>query len=551
MLELLGTVAILKLVGDALEARNATLLAQLCIGVVVVFVAKYFFTFGQVYYLSKAAQRLTADLRTDLFRKLHELPVAYFNEKQVGELQSVLTNDVTVIQSGVPMVREVVDAPVKVVLGLASLFFLSWQLALISLIALPPVAWLIQYNARKVKNAQVEVQEDLSDLQTVMQESLSSVRIVKAFNAEAREVSRFADRVERAFASGIRLVRRIAVLKPRVELVGAVALAGVCWIGGVLVIDGALTIPALLAFGFALDKIVNGAKGMGQISQVYSQVAAATERVYRQVFEIQPDIRNQLDARTLDAPRGRIEYRNVSFTYPDGTKALDSVSFVVEPGTVTALVGRSGAGKSTVADLLLRFYDPTEGAILFDGVDIRELDVNWYRRQIGVVPQQTVLFATTLRENVAFGNDSATDEQIKRAMCMAHADEFVERLPEGANTLLGEKGTRLSGGEMQRIAIARALLVDPVILLLDEATSSLDAMSERRVQEALDEVMHGRTTLMIAHRLSTAARADQILVFSHGAVIERGTHATLQKSNGAYAAMYQAFNAGLLDETID
>ncbi len=551
ILELLGTVAILKMVGDALEAKDSSRLAQLCIGVIVVFLFKYFFTFGQVYYLSKAAQRITATIRRDLFEKLHSLPIAYFNEKRVGSLQSVLTNDVTVIQNAVPSIRDAVDAPVKVVLGTASLFFLSWKLALLSMVALPPVAILIQYNARKVRSAQTKVQEDLSEMQHVMQESLQAVRVVKAFNAEEREAERFGKRVENTFRSGVKLVRQMAVLKPRIELIGAVALSLVCWVGGLLVVEKQMTIPALLAFGFALDKIVNGAKGLGAITQTVNQVSAATSRMYSQVFDVHPDIQNVPGAKRLETPEGRIEYKNVSFRYPDGTIALQNVSFVLEPGESAALVGRSGAGKSTIADLLLRFYDPTEGEILFDGVNIKELDVHWYRRQIGLVPQQTLLFAASIHDNIAFGKTDATDADVKRAACLAHADEFIERMPDGMNAMIGEKGTRLSGGEAQRIAIARALIVQPTVLLLDEATSSLDAVSERRVQEALDEVMENRTTLIIAHRLSTAARTDKVVMLSHGRITEIGSHSELMKANGSYAAMYRAFSAGLIDETID
>lgn len=550
MLELVGTVAILKMVGDALEARDSSRLAILCGSVIGVFLLKYFFTFGQVYYLSKAAQRVAANLRRELFEKLHDLPIAFFNARQVGALQSVLTNDVTVIQLGVPMVRDVVDAPIKVVLGVVALLILSWKLALLSIIALPPVALLIQYNSVRVKKAQAQVQEDMANMQSVLQESLHAVRVIKAFNAEERETARFGERVERTFASAVKLVRRMAVLKPRIELIGACALALVCWVGGMLVVRGELTVASLLAFGFALDKIVNGAKGVGVISQVYNQVTAAMGRIHSLVLDVPNESHETSGKQIIEKPTGRIEFKEVSFSYPDGTVALKRVSFVIEAGESAALVGRSGAGKSTIADLLLRFYDPCEGLITFDNVDIRELDINWYRRQIGVVPQQNMLFAATLAENIALGKPDAPIAEIERASHLAHADEFINSMPEKYDSLIGEKGTRLSGGEVQRVAIARALLINPTVLLLDEATSALDAMSEQKVQEALDEVMTRRTTLLIAHRLSTAARANKIIVLAHGELIEQGSHSELLSQNGSYASMVRAFSAGFIDETI-
>jgi subfamily B ATP-binding cassette protein MsbA len=296
-----------------------------------------------------------------------------------------------------------------------------------------------------------------------------------------------------------------------------------------------------------LDKIKNGANGLGNLANTYSQIVAAVDRVYREVLDIKSDLPESRQNKVIESPQGRIEFHEVTFRYPDGTLALENVSFVIEPGESLALVGRSGAGKSTITDLILRFYDPTEGKITFDGIDLRDLDVNWLRQRIGVVPQQTMLFAASLKENLGYGNPHASDDEIKAAAMMAHADEFIDKLPEKYDTKLGERGTRLSGGEMQRVAIARALLIDPTLLILDEATSSLDPLSERKVQEALSDAMQERTTLLIAHRLNTAARADKIVVLNRGQTVEVGSHDELLERNGTYAGMYRAFSTGVFD----
>ena len=500
-----------------------------------------------MYYLSDVSQGVTASLRKQLFAKLQALPIAYFNSKRTGAIQSVITNDVNVIQTGVPLVKEAISAPIRAFGGFALLIILNWKLAIVSLVAVPPVAWLIMQNSRKVRTAQATVQQSMSDMTAQMSESLGAVRVVRAFSAEERQSENFADAVQATYDSSMKVVGRVATLKPLVEIIGAVAMAAIFYLGANLVANGEMTPGSLLSFVYLLDVIKNGATGIGNISSVYSQVLAATDHVYKEVLDVESDMKDDEDALTLPDPKGRVEFQDVSFTYPDGTPALHGVSFTIEPGTSAALVGRSGAGKSTIADLLLRFYDPTSGVVTFDGNDLRRLDSGWLRKQIGVVPQQTLLFASTIRENITFGKPDATDEEVKRAACSAHADEFVAATPDGYDTILGERGIRLSGGEMQRVAIARALLIEPKVMLLDEATSSLDAMSEQIVQEALDEIMRERTTLIIAHRLSTAARADQIIVLSQGRIVEKGSHSELMALNGTYAGMYRAFNAGLFD----
>lgn len=528
-----------------LEAVNR--LGLICLIVIGLFFAKYWFTRGVTYYLSRAANRLAADLRQRMFAKLQRLPISYFNEKRTGAIQSVLTNDVHVFQTAVTIIRDSIEGPVKMVAAAVAIAFLQWQLFVVALLLFPFMLVAIQRNAKRMKVAQKQVQEDLADVSAMTQESLQGTRIVRAFAAEGEVQGSYDALVERSFRSQMRAVANLASLRPLVELIGAIGLAAILYLCGWLAYRGSLQVADIAAIVLALDIVNQGFRNLASVNNTYAIVQTSAARIYGEILDVPEE---HVDARgtlTLPNPRGRVEFRGVSFTYPDGTKALDNVSFVIEPGSSLALVGPSGAGKSTIADLVLRFYDPTEGQIFFDDVDIRELDSGWLRRQIGVVPQQTFLFAGTIAENIRMGKPEATEDEVLSAAVAAHADEFVSEMPEGYMTPLHERGVRLSGGQMQRVAIARALVRKPTMLLLDEATSALDAQSERKVQEALDDIMHQRTTLYIAHRLTTASRADRILVLRRGQVVEYGSHRELLEQNNIYASMVRAFGNGFME----
>lgn len=544
----LSTLLIKEIIG-AVQSKDTLLLSYLALGIIGIYGIRYFLTRGQMYYLAKAANRLTANLRQQLFAKLQRLPVSFFNERRAGAVQSVLTNDVNVYQTAIVSIRDAIDGPIKIVVGVVLIFVIQPQLTLISLAVMPIMGAIIQANSKRMKHAQAEVQTDLSNLTAMMQEQLQGTRIVKAFGAEDTVISRFKALVEKSYESQMTAARRIAVLKPMVEFIGAAALAITVFFCGQLVKAGQLEVKDLAAFIYALDVINQGFKNFGSLKQTMAQVRAASDRIHGEVLEVPETVADTSGATVLEAPTGRVEFKDVSFEYPDGTQALDKVSFVIEPGTSVALVGPSGAGKSTIADLLLRFYDPTSGQILYDGTDIRELKTAWYRSQFGVVPQQTFLFAGSISDNLRLGAPNASDAQVLEAAKKAHADGFVNSTPNGFETQLGERGVRLSGGEGQRLAIARALVRDPRVLLLDEATSNLDAVSEKAVTQALEEVMHTRTTLFIAHRLTTAARADRIVVLRQGHVIEQGTHQSLMAQGGAYATMVKAFSNGVLEDS--
>ena len=522
-------------------------LLVMCLLVVVVFGIKYFFTRGQTFFITKASARLGTDLRLRLFGKLQRLPLRYYNDKRTGSIQSALTNDVNVYANAVGMVRDGIDGPFRAIAALVAIIWMQWQLALLAILFIPVLAWFVNRNGRRMKAAQAVVQDDLSDLNAMANEALQGTRVIKAFAAEQRISDLYSGLVERAFGSQIQAARRFAALRPMVEFIGAVSLAAILYICGWMAAQGMLVVSQIVALTLAMDQINQGARSFANMNNTYNQVTAAAERLQREVLEVEEEPL-QSGAMQLATIKGDVEFRNVSFAYPDGTLALRDVNFTIPAGTSLALVGPSGAGKSTIADLLLRFYDPTEGQILLDGTDLRELDLAWLRQQFGVVPQQTFLFAGTIEDNLRLGAVDAPSAQVERAAAQAHVDAFVARMPEGMQTQLGERGTRLSGGEMQRLAIARALARDPKVLVMDEATSNLDAVSEKYVTEALDQVMTERTTLFIAHRLTTASRASRIAVIRRGELIEIGSHTELMAKDGVYAGMFHAFTAGAMDE---
>lgn len=514
-----------------------------------VFVLRYFFTRGQTYYLAEAVARLTNGLRQRLLNKLLKLPVTYFNEKRAGSIQSVLTNDVNVFQSAVQILRDSIEAPLKAVVALILIIFIQWQMALITFLMIPIMGIIIQRNAKKMRIAQKQVQVDLAEVGAVTQEVLQGVRVVKAFGAEDQVNRDYGRLLHTSLKSQLRSALLVARLRPLVELLGAVGLCAAILIGGWLALSGNMTVSDMAALAFALDAINQGFRGISNLSSTYSSVQGAADRIYSEILDV-PLPPEHTGRQTLEVINGLIEFRDVSFVYPDGTWALRNVSFSIQPGTSLALVGPSGAGKSTIADLLQRFYEPTNGSILLDGTDIKHLDVAWLRSQIGVVPQQTFLFAGGIDENLRLGTPDASDEQLTKALQMAHAEDFSREFRDRNVPVLGERGVRLSGGQMQRIAIARALVRDPSILLLDEATSALDAESEKAVTAALQEVMETRTTMFIAHRLTTAARADSILFLKRGEVIEQGSHSELMAKNGQYSLLFKAFSDGLLEDNL-
>ncbi len=542
----------------------------MCGAVLFVFLVKGFFSFGQSYYLSLTANRLATCLRDDIYTHLHTLSLSFFNRRRTGAIMSILTNDVPVLQNAAMSLRDTVSAPITIVVSLTTLFFVSPKLALISLVFIPCMAAVISRISRKMRSISSLVQDKLSDVTTILEETVAGVRIIKSFATEDHEVSRFSEENHRTLHAMMRGVRKTAQLRPIVDFIGAFGIALILYLGGNYVAytnkvqhqeqqswvmshpgqlvpeaatfaipEGGMTQGQLIAFVYLLNSVAQAAGGIGAIATTRAQALASAQRIFDDVLDVESEVQEKPDAIQMPKVEGHIVFENVSFRYaPDSPDVLHNVSFEVKPGEVVALVGRSGAGKSTLVDLIPRFYDPTGGRILIDGHDIRDVATASLRRQIGIVPQETWLFAGKLRDNIAYGNRSASDEEIQSAAYAANA-YFIEGMEQKFDTIVGERGIRLSGGERQRISIARAILMNPRLLILDEATSSLDASSEALVQEALDMLMKGRTTLVIAHRLSTIINADRILAMRDGEVIEAGTHRELVAAGGYYAQLYE------------
>lgn len=496
--------------------------------------------YASFYWIASATNRIATKLRDDIYEHLHKLSLSYFERNRIGHLMSRITNDVSLIQNGSGTVVDMLTAPAQVILGLGVMIFISWKLMLVVVAFIPIMSWLVSKITRKMRSLTMDLQIKLADVVAVLEETIAGVRIVKSFGMEDREVRRFQKNNDASLRSALRAARRNAAVTPLTEMFGTFAIVTIILVGGWLVNHHEMTLGSFFVFGGAGFYVNSSAKKIGRLNVTYHQMMAGTERVF-EVLDEQPDIKDSPNAVDLGDIDGQVEFGNVSFSYQTGEQVLTDISFVMEPGKVVAVVGPSGSGKSTIANIIPRFYDVTGGAVLVDGHDIREVTVASLRKHIGIVPQESILFSGTIRDNIAYGKPNATDEEIESAARAANAHDFVTQFEDGYNTILGERGARLSGGERQRISIARAILKDPRILILDEATSSLDATSERLVQDALDKLMQGRTTLVIAHRLSTITNADKIIVLASGSIVEQGSFDDLtSRTDGLFAKLYRS-----------
>ncbi len=493
---------------------------------------------GHSYLTAWVSQEVVADFRKHIFGHLQTLTVSFFARRRTGELLSRLMTDVTVIQSIVTETPiDGVKQLVTFVGGITFLLMMNWQLCLLILILLPLLVLVAKVFGRRLKSLSTSIQDHTAALSTLVEEVISGIRIVKSFVQTQREKTRFADQVDQTLHLTLRRAGIMAVFIPVISLLTFSSATAVLWYGGRQVIDGVVTPGDLFAFVLFAGILIGPFSSAARVFAQIKEAQGATQRVF-EILDAQPDIRDQSDAQTLVSVDGHVQVEGVNFSYDTRHPVLSNLSFEAKPGELVALVGPTGAGKTTVINLLHRFYDPTEGRITIDGKDLRHVTVESWYRQIALVPQETILFGGTILDNIRYGNMTANEAAVLEASKAAHAHDFITSLPDGYQTLVGEKGVNLSGGQRQRIAIARAILKNPRILLLDEATSSLDTESERLVQEALQRLMEDRTTFVVAHRLSTIQRADRILVLDKGKLVEEGNHAQLMARNGLYHYLY-------------
>ena len=527
------------MIDKVLSAKDAFMLNMIAASIVVIFFLRGIFLYGQNYLMSWVGQHVIIDIRSEVFRKLQRLSMSFYDKNKTGTIMSYVTNDVGALQGAmVDNTVELVTESIILVGSVCAMIYLDWKLTLFTILTFPVVLYFMNFFGKKIRRSGGQIQEATADITSVLQESVSSARVVKSFVREQYEIERFEKENTANLKASLKNAKYMATLTPTIEFVAALGVTLILWYGGNNVIDGETTAGSLVAFLAYAVNISNPIKRITRVSGNIQKALAAAQRVF-DVLDLPEEVHDLPDAKALPAVTGSVSFEHVTFSYNEGDEILHDLSFTAKPGQAIGLVGPSGAGKSTIASLLPRFYDCDAGTIRIDGTDIKHVTLDSLRQQVGIVPQETLLFNGSVYDNILYGRLDATKEEIEAAAKAANAHDFIMELPEGYNTSLGDRGVNISGGQRQRIAIARAILKDPRILILDEATSALDTESERVVQEALNRLMIGRTSIIIAHRLSTIKNADRILVMEKGKLAEDGTHDELMEKNGLYAHLYQ------------
>ena len=518
--------------------KNTYFLAILPFALVTLFAVKGFFYGLNFFLLEKIGQTVIRDMRIRVFEHVHQQALSFFHKTPTGELISRVINDINLMQGAIStVVVGLLRDFFQVIFLLIVIFSMNWKLALISIVFLPAASVPIVKFGRAFRRLSTKMQEETAVVSNIMHESITGAAVVKAFAMEQHETKRFSAQVFRLFHVIMEDARYRRIQHPLMEVIGGIGMALIVWFGGKEVIAGNSTPGAFFSFLTAMIMIYEPIKAVSKINSTVQQGMAAAARVFG-LLDQQPAIVNKADGAELPFFRNSITLQHVHFSYDGTTEVLKDINLTVPSGEILAIVGPSGSGKSTLANLIPRFFDIQQGALLIDGLDIRDVTVKSLRDQIAIVTQQTILFNDTIRNNIAYGDPDRSEDDIRKAAEAAHALKFITKLPEGFDTVIGESGIKLSGGERQRLSIARALLKNAPILVLDEATSSLDTESEREVQKALENLMKNRTTFVIAHRLSTIKNADRIIVVKGGKIVEEGTHENLLALEGEYETLY-------------
>ncbi|NUO79547.1 ABC transporter ATP-binding protein [candidate division KSB1 bacterium] len=529
-----------KLYGFVLGQGQRGALLRLCALILILILCKNIFDYLQAYLMAHVEQGVIMDLRNDMYRHLHELSLGYFNRTRTGQLISRITNDVTLVNGGISAgFVTLIKNPLLILAYLGIAFALSWKLTLAALTILPMSLVVIGAIGVRLRRVSTLSQAKMADLTSVLQETITGVRVVKAFAMEDYENRNFKQE-SRGYYKALLHVNRVSKLAgPLTEFLGAIVGVGILWFGGQQVLAGQSLAPGeFILFLLAVFSIMQPVKELSSVNSRLQEAVAAGDRIF-ELLATEPEVASLPGAKPVERFAQSIRFENVSFVYENDTQVLREVNFAVQRGQILAIVGPSGAGKSTLVDLLPRFYDPTSGRILLDGVNLREFQVKSLRRLMGIVTQETILFHGTVRSNIAYGLQNVPDEKLIEAATAANAQHFISELPKGYDTIIGERGLKLSGGQRQRLAIARALLKNPPILILDEATSALDSESEMLVQQAIERLMVNRTSFVIAHRLSTILHAHQIIVLEQGRLVQCGTHDELLAQEGVYQKLYR------------
>ncbi|MCG2706504.1 MAG: ABC transporter ATP-binding protein/permease [Candidatus Omnitrophica bacterium] len=511
----------------------------LLIIVPIALVIRAVFEFLQAYLMSDVGQKVVRDVRNLIYGKIQNLSLGYFSEKRSGELISRITNDVKLIENAVSYgLTDLVYQTFQVISFTILTFLINWRLALISILVPPLVATPIIVVGNVLRRLSKKSQERMADINSLLVETFTGIKIVKAFCMEDKEISKFRSQNHSYYKITMKSIKRTLLLGVITELIGVTIALFIIFYGGRYVLEGRISFGLFTLFIAALLSLIRPFKKLSQVNSIMQQAIAAIKRIY-EVLDTPLAVVEVAGGREITGFNSKIVFEDIWFSYGDDN-ILKGIKLEVERGQVLAIVGSSGVGKTTLVDLIPRFYDPTQGRILIDGIDIKDLNLKSLRQQIGIVMQETILFNDTIRANIAYGRPEAPEEEIEQAAVQAYAHDFIKRLRHGYDTIIGDRGTKLSGGERQRIAIARALLKNPPILILDEATSQLDSESERLVQEALDILIQGRTVFIIAHRLSTIRNARKIVVLDKGRIVEQGSHEDLlANKDSLYKRLYQ------------